>query len=671
MDSSRLLKTLLPLVHEGEEVDRTSTSTPIVSVKVLRRLLSAIHFRDVATLKHSRRVGLIGVGIASRLGWEQDDLKIVEVAALLHDLGKVGIPDHILRKPGRLSPDEAEFIAIHHRVALNLMQACGIHPGVIEIVAQAHGIHDEELQDRSALGLAARILSVADAYDSLTSRQSYRSAYDRLEALQILDEQSGKQFDRNVVAALGRWLDSPDSAPLGDERAAEVSIHVNAPIDMEARVGAGQLCQLLSYLHLLETLYDAFYIVDSQRRIAIWNPGAGRLFNLPPGQALGKAWRRHLVCPGVTGKDPLDLAFETGQPQCHRMLITLPEGARRDVDAQSVPIQDQDGKVIGVAELVCDVEDSKQNRGQFRSLKMAATRDALTGVFNRGELENKLAELHAGWEAAPGAPYSVMFLDLDHFKQINDRLSHAVGDRVLIEVARLIQDELYSGEIVGRYGGEEFVIVCPETTLETAIERAERLRRAIMNTRMADRDDLRVTASLGVTQVDVGDSVEAVVHRADQALYAAKHEGRNRTCHRRLEFAAPSQEKHVKGGHEDLSHEIRFQTCCAANMLTQKLTAFVEEQAAKILSVSPQLLEVQIGQTGYFVGWSRRWEKMPVKLTVRIQQESPGTQKAGTPRALLIAIVEPLTKSAKPDEFQCRASSITDALRSYLMGEII
>ncbi|MCA8997734.1 MAG: HD domain-containing protein, partial [Planctomycetaceae bacterium] len=421
MDSSRLLRGLLTLVQQSEEDSSESAQSTVISVKVLRRLLSAIHFRDARTVKHCRRVGLISVGIASRLGWDKEDRRIIEIAALLHDLGKIGIPDHILAKPGKLSPDEAEFIASHHRVALNLMQACRVHPGVIEIIAQSHGLNDEDIEERSALGLAARILAVADAYDSLTSRQSYRAAFSRWEALKILDEQAGKQFDRNVVAALGRWLDGPEAAALADEKAAEVSIQVNAPIDMEARVGASQLCLIFNYLYLLETLYEAFYIVDLHRRVAIWNSGAVRLFQKSTASVAGKPWRRGLVCSHSTLTDPMEAAFTSGQPQCHRMKVVDYERGEREVDVQSLPVFGKDEQIIGVAELVCDVKQSKQNRGQFRSLQMAATRDALTNVFNRGELENKLNELHANWSADPKQIFSVVFIDLDHFKQINDR----------------------------------------------------------------------------------------------------------------------------------------------------------------------------------------------------------------------------------------------------------
>src|SRR5690606_10371383 len=127
-------------------------------------------------------------------------------------------------------------------------------------------------------------------------------------------------------------------------------------------------------------------------------------------------------------------------------------------------------------------------------------------------------------------PFSVIFLDIDYFKSINDTYGHTVGDEVLVDLARLLQHETYSGELVGRYGGEEFVVVCPGTDLMQSIKRAERLRVAISRGHLGNVKGLEVTASFGVTQSEPGDSVESIIRRADKALYKAKDLGRNRTC---------------------------------------------------------------------------------------------------------------------------------------------
>jgi len=670
MDSSQLFMTLLSLVKESEDGTNAESLKSIIAVPVLRRLLSAIHFRDAGTLKHSRRVGLISVGIAARLGWEEDDLRIIEIAALMHDIGKIGIPDHILRKPGKLSPDEAEYIAMYHRVALALLQACRIHPHVTEIISQSHGVDEETSLGRTSLGLGSRILAVADAYDSLTTRQCFRDPYDRWEALQILEEQSGKQFDRNVVAALGRWLDGPDAAALADERAAEVSIQVNAPIDSDTRMNAAQLCQIVNHLYLLESLYDAFYVVDNNRRVAIWSSGASALSNRTAHDTLGKKWSRMLICNTAANTDPLETVFLTGQPVCHGMTLQSPEGTFVDVDVQSIPVLDEQRQVVGVVELVCNCKESKRHRGQFRSLQMAATRDALTGVFNRGELERRLSEVHDAWENQNSGAFSIVFMDLDHFKAINDRISHAVGDRVLIECSRLLQDELYSGEVIGRYGGEEFLILCPETTGSAALERAERLRRLLSSTQFAGRDDLRVTASFGIAEIHPGESIESVVTRADQSLYEAKRQGRNRSCLCQCDKAVRQSASAQPAGGNESGYTATIQTYVAPEMLQLKLTGFIEEQKAKLLSVEPGRVLMQIGSANLFANWTRSSaERLPVKIMLEMKDANTGDGLTGPRRLILQLTITPLNRGTDAEAVYQRGQLVVEQLKSHLMAD--
>jgi len=660
---------LLSLVHDGDLPVGSTEPPAIIAAPILRRLLSALHFRDAGTLKHSRRVGLISVGIAARLGWEGDDLRVIEIAALLHDIGKIGIPDHILRKPGKLGPDETDFISVHHRVALSLLQACQVHPDVTAIIAQSHGVSEEERQTRNSLSLGARILAVADAYDSLTSRQCFRAPYDRWEALQILEEQSGKQFDRNVVAALGRWLDSPEASRLTDERSAEVSIHVNAPVDMETRLNANQLCHVFHHLYLLETLYEAFYVIDASRQVRIWSSGSHRLFGRPPHDVIRKRWNRQLISPNAATTDQVESVFSNGQTVCHTMTVKTAEGSTAEVDVQSIPIQMDGGEISGVVELLCNSKESKRHQGQFRMLQIAATRDPLTGVLNRGELERKLQELYDSWSIGESPPFSVMFMDIDHFKSINDKLSHAVGDQVLIDCARMLQDELYSGEIIARYGGEEFVILCPETGTDSAQERAERLRRKLMANRFADLEELKVTASFGVSTISQDDSTKMVMARADEALYDAKRKGRNCTCVKLAEtVASRDQQKKLSKG--KLTVHTTMVTFVAADMLQLKLAGFVENHRAKILSVEPRCLELQVGGVGLLSGWSKSaCEKIPVKLRIDLT-ESPGDPRGVSGARMLMKVqVEPVGRCSDEDQFKTRAHTLIEELRSYLIAK--
>jgi diguanylate cyclase (GGDEF)-like protein/PAS domain S-box-containing protein len=173
---------------------------------------------------------------------------------------------------------------------------------------------------------------------------------------------------------------------------------------------------------------------------------------------------------------------------------------------------------------IADVTIQKQTRDE---LLRQATHDALTGTFNRRHLEEVLrkevdrAERHA-------RPLAVAMLDVDHFKRVNDAHGHQAGDEVLRAISERCQGMLRSNDVLGRYGGEEFVVVFPETTLEEAGAVAERLRVAVAEAPIkAGSDALSVTVSMGLAAHARGQDMDGLLRRADAALYAAKQDGRN------------------------------------------------------------------------------------------------------------------------------------------------
>lgn len=183
--------------------------------------------------------------------------------------------------------------------------------------------------------------------------------------------------------------------------------------------------------------------------------------------------------------------------------------------------------VSGVAMgLLHEVEQARQQ------LYHAAVRDGLTKLYNRRFFMARLqAEVQRSWRE--GGPLSALLIDVDHFKAINDGHGHAAGDEVLESTAALLIDVLRPYDLVARYGGEEFVALLPGTTLQQALQVAERLRQAIERLSvpaMGGRPLPQVTASIGVASLGAAgsDSAEALLSRADQAMYAAKRGGRNR-----------------------------------------------------------------------------------------------------------------------------------------------
>lgn len=154
--------------------------------------------------------------------------------------------------------------------------------------------------------------------------------------------------------------------------------------------------------------------------------------------------------------------------------------------------------------------------------------DALTSIYNRLRLDETLTSEVNRFKRYR-AEFSLIILDIDYFKRVNDKYGHPTGDRLLIDLCKLISEQLRSTDIFGRWGGEEFMILCPATSKEEAIITAEKLRRAIEETHFEPVG--HITVSFGVTTVEDGDGEKELVSRADKQLYRAKSEGRNRVCH--------------------------------------------------------------------------------------------------------------------------------------------
>ncbi len=157
-----------------------------------------------------------------------------------------------------------------------------------------------------------------------------------------------------------------------------------------------------------------------------------------------------------------------------------------------------------------------------------AAHDALTGLANRRSAEQRLEADHARALRLPES-LSVLMIDLDRFKQVNDRWGHAAGDRVLVATAQVLRDELRGADLGARYGGEEFLAILPSTAAVPAMEVAERIRAGIAKQVVeGSSGPIQVTASIGVATLDPSESAAALIARADAALYRAKAEGRNR-----------------------------------------------------------------------------------------------------------------------------------------------
>lgn len=272
-------------------------------------------------------------------------------------------------------------------------------------------------------------------------------------------------------------------------------------------------------------------------------------YNLPPNMELARSSSRPwALCACL--KEMLNEKLENPiRFDCERLARTpgVPDNQKQHL---SIPVR-ASGVPVGILNLVFSTE-ATFNQGEmrlisalgdqfggaierarlFREVHHLAVTDPLTGLYNRRYfLEQSLKELERSRRYQ--RPISIAMLDIDFFKQINDTYGHLAGDQALIEVARICQEAIRRIDLVGRFGGEEIVILLPETGPEQAQYAIERLRQQIENLEVATpRGTVRITTSAGVTSMNETEDTAFIdfLDRADQALYRAKSEGRNRVC---------------------------------------------------------------------------------------------------------------------------------------------
>lgn len=188
------------------------------------------------------------------------------------------------------------------------------------------------------------------------------------------------------------------------------------------------------------------------------------------------------------------------------------------------------GYISGLREQLRRRNDELNNA--LEQLNEMARRDALTGLFNRRHLMEALDQEMNRCNRT-GGPFSVCIFDIDHFKQINDTYGHQAGDLVLTRVAEFVTHNLRNIDCFGRFGGEEFLLILPQTDMDGALIKAERLREQLAEVSFSEIDEnLRVTTSVGLTQHRNGESADDTLARADEALYTAKASGRNQSAAR-------------------------------------------------------------------------------------------------------------------------------------------
>ena len=679
----------------------------MVRLGVATALYYALRAKHAPTASHSLRVALGCSAWASRLRLPAETRDRIEVAALLHDIGKIGIPDPILRKPGKLTVEEQLTMDLYPELGCEILRGCSNDAELLNIVRYSHAWYDSRRSDDTprgdALPLGARMLAIAGAFDAMTTDHVYRPAMSRERALAELLRGGGTQFDPDLMHDYTRMLEStPDALQsqvitrwLQQLRGDVVdrfwsSSSANAALAIAG--SAAMPVRDLFHRQLLDHMYDGVLFVDSQGTITGWNRSLERITGIASGAVVGNHWMPELIgLADASGallpveRCPLQQCLASGMQSSRHLQIRGIDGQLLPVHMHASPVMGHQPGVQGAVAILHDASSQASLEKRLVQLHEKATRDPLTGVANRAEFDSMLSEL-TDRSIAGGATFSLVMCDIDRFKQVNDIHGHQAGDEALVSVASLLQSHSRDGDLVSRYGGEEFVLLCPGCDNPTATRRAEAIRAAIEQLALPMLEGKSLTASFGVTEFQAGDSAETVLARADRALLRAKDTGRNQVI--QLGAGGGGQQPRngagnrlmswlswPRGGDQPQITQVRLLTPVPADVAVEKLRGFIADHTAEIVSVSNSDLLVRLNVLLAAGGRRRADQRIGFQLHMQLCEEhpvDPSQHRIFATRTLVDVSLSPIrSRDRRRSELSECTDQVLASLRSYLMATVV
>ncbi len=551
-------------------------------LRTIEGLALAIDAKDHTTHEHLHRVRTYAVEIAKDLGLSGEDLDALRAAALLHDIGKLAVPDHIINKPGRLTPEEFEKMKIHPVVGAEILEKVAFPYPVAPIVRAHHekwngkGYPDGLMGEEIPIG--ARILAAVDCLDALASDRQYRKALPLDEAMKKISEDAGIAFDPSVVRILERrYLELEElavrtrDAARGDsailQRCVERGENPAAGFESDPLHRRGSQADFLSSIAsarqeahtLFELSQDLGSSLSLDENLSLV---AMRLRKLVPYDSIvayikksdqllpefvsGDNFRQlsSLVIPigtGLCGWVAQNVRpILNGNPTVENGFVHDPKNPTEPRSALAVPLEGVNG-LVGVLALYQAEPDAftsdhlrvlqvitarvaffVENALKYREAESSATNDYLTGMANARALSLHLEQELARCKREESS-IAVMVCDLNGFKEINDRYGHLAGDKVLKIFANLLREACRHDDYTARMGGDEFVIVAPGMPPSSVSERAVRLSALAQQAgrEVCGRDFLSLSLGAAFYPQD-GTEAEQLLAEADRKMYAAK-----------------------------------------------------------------------------------------------------------------------------------------------------
>ena len=290
------------------------------------------------------------------------------------------------------------------------------------------------------------------------------------------------------------------------------------------------------YKEILNSLQDGIYYLDRDRTITYWNRGAEKLTGYKAEEVIGKSCRNNLLnhvnehgTVLCNHHCPMAATMQDGEPREAYVYFHHAEGHRVPVQIRATPIRDESGNIVGAVETFNKGLSPEHTERRIRRLQQTALLDPLTAIGNRRHLESRLKVSLMDFKESR-LPFGLLFCDIDHFKGINDTFGHTLGDNVLRMVAQTLRANIRESDTMGRWGGEEFLILVQAIEAEALLALGEKLLNLVRQSHLniSDTRTLSVTISIGGTLVKESDSPTSVVDRADRMMYQSKADGRNR-----------------------------------------------------------------------------------------------------------------------------------------------
>jgi diguanylate cyclase (GGDEF)-like protein/putative nucleotidyltransferase with HDIG domain len=520
-------------------------------------LAAALDAKDRHTEAHSRETAALAKAVGHRLGLEGDALRFLEYGALLHDIGKIGVPGYILNKPGPLDDEETAVMQEHPVIGERIVASVPFLARIRPIVRAEHerwdgGGYPDRLSGER-IPIEARIIHACDAFQAMASDRPYRRARPREWIMEEIRAQAGRQFDPQVARALLEVIESGEvvvagtvESALHEDRKMPLIHSWTQHLDAIQQLGR-QLATVVSVPEICDTIgrtittllpYDQcrVYLLEDDGRTL--RPVYFSDTQRPEYDGVTTETLAVQVGEGITGwVAETKQGALVGDTVRHPKAMHVPGTSETDESMLALPVIFEDNLIgiivtakLGLHQYTGDhlrlmtilanqAAVSIFNARLIERLAATARTDPLTGLANRRAFELELEERLA---AMSPEPFCVIMLDVDGLKQVNDAQGHTAGDAVLKRVASVLTANLRGVDVVTRWGGDEFVLLMPGTDQVGAVSLARRVGGTLRN---PEDPAGPISVSIGTASFPVdGVTAVALLGAADRSMYADKRQ---------------------------------------------------------------------------------------------------------------------------------------------------